>query len=53
MAMAFPSLLGSGASVLGTQSLLDHLGMRGGLANSSVHFRAAVTTFLYFRLYVP
>lgn len=51
--MAFRSLLGSGASVLGAQNLLDHLGMRMGLANSSVHFRAGVATFLYFGLYVP
>lgn len=53
MVMAFHSLLGSGASVLGAQSLLGHLGMRMGLANHSVHFRAAVATFLYSRLYVP
>lgn len=53
MVMAFHSLLGSGASVLGAQSFLDHLGMRLGLANSSAHLRATVATFLYFRPCVP
>lgn len=53
MVMASHSLRGSGASVLGAQSLLDHLGMRMGLANSPVHFSGGVATFLYFRLRVP
>lgn len=41
--MAFHLLLGSGASIPhGAQSLLDHLGLRVGLGNSSAHFRAGV-----------
>lgn len=53
MVMASHSLRGSGASVLGAQSLLDHLDMRMGLTNSPVHFSGGVATFLYFRLRVP
>lgn len=58
MVMAFHLLLRSGASILeGTQSLLEHLGLRVDFGNSSTHFGTGVcvcvATFLYFKLYVP
>lgn len=56
MVMAFHLLLRSGASILeGTQSLLEHHGLRVDFGNSSTHFGTGVcmATFLHFKLYVP
>lgn len=49
MVMAFHLLLRSGASILeGTQSLLEHLGLRVDFGNSSTHFGTGVCVWLLF-----